>query len=242
MTALQAFVKRNAGRPSAMIVAGMVGVALFAGSASVFSATPSAIPTHLLSHDAQGAHLVQASSDRLANQFGDLKRILSVIDDIADRQINGADKMRAVTQAARRLASLTPDNGAAGHDKHLFVVADAVDSTDFDNAVDLLNKDKMDLARASLSLRRIQNALLVNDAEAIGTEMFEMEAAIDRYDTRHPGIPASADSQSPQHPIRVLAEDLRQHVEIERNRIDVEITHSRVDVVRSYGGQGLTPR
>ncbi len=231
MTALEAFAKRNATRPAAMIVAGMVGVALFAGSATGFSATPEAIPTHPLSQDAPGRHLVHAAAERLANQFDDMKRVLAVIDDIADQPINGADKMRAVTQAARQFASLTPDNGAAGHDRHLFVVTDANAAADFEGAVDLLNKDKMDLARASLSLRGVQNAMLVGDDEALGTEMIEMEAAIDRYETRHSRPAPTAASQSPQ-PISVIRDAVKQYVELERNRIDVVIPQRQIDVRR----------
>lgn len=232
MTALEAFAKRNVTRPAAMIVPGLVGVALFAGSATGFSTTPEAIPTHPLSQDAPGRHLVQATGGRLADQFDDMKRVLTVIDDIADQPIKGADKMRAVTQAARLLGSLTPDNGAAAHDKHLLVVTDASATTDFEEAVDLLNKDKMDLARASLSLRGIQNALLVGDDEALGTQMVEMEAAIDRYETRHPGPPAPAASQSPQLPIGVIKAAVKQHVELDRKRIDVVSPHLQIDVRR----------
>lgn len=232
MTALEAFAKRHASRPAVLFLAGVIGVGMFAGSATGFTSASAVIPKHPISEDSAGTDLLRAADARVADQFGDMKRVLAVVDQIADEPIRGADKMRAVTQAARHFAATTPDEGAAAHDKNLFAVAKGVTSIAFEVAVDELNQDKLELAQASLALRKIQTAMVVGDEEAVGNGMIDMETAIERYEARHAAANTGTTASNP-IPIGFVTEAVKHYVELDRAaRIEVEIQHRRIDVSR----------
>ncbi|MCS4089063.1 hypothetical protein [Rhizobium sp. BK176] len=222
MTALQAFASRNAGRPSAAVVAAMIGVGFLAAGAAGMPDQAKTIPTHSVSADEPGAHLVQAASARVADQISDMKRVILVIDAVADLPISGADKMRDVTKSFNEFARLTPDGGAKEHDKQLFAVTEAMNTIEFEAAVEDLNKDKMDLARATFGLRNVQYALLTGNEQELAENLDTIETSIARYEARHPEKEASASPDAPDA-IHVAVNNVKQNVPVERKRIFVTL-------------------
>jgi hypothetical protein len=232
MTALQAFATRNAGRPSATVIAAMIGVGVLAAGAAGMPDLPKPIPTHSVSADEPGAHLVQAASLRVADQISDMKRVVMVIDAVADLKVSGADKMRDVTKSYNEFARLSPDGGAKAHDKQLFAVTEAMNTIEFEAAVDDLNKDKMDLARATFGLRNVQYALLTGNEEELAKNLDIIETNIARYEARHPAKSAVAPALDAPTEINVAVNDVKQHVEKEFKRIYVTLDRPTISVDR----------
>jgi hypothetical protein len=232
MTALEAFATRNAGRPSAAVIAAMIAVGFLAAGAAGSPNQAKTIPTHSVSADEPGAHLVQAASARVADQFSDMKRVVLVIDAVADLPVSGADKMRDVTKSLNAFARLTPDGGAKTYDKQLFAVTEAMNTIEFEAAVDDLNKDKMDLARATYGLRGVQYALLTGNEEALAVNLDSIETSIAHYDARHPAKAVATPSTDRKDAINVAVNNVKKHVVIEPKRIDVTLDRPTTNLIR----------
>lgn len=239
MSALRDFFRRHNTPKARLVVGGLVGLELVMMAVSAPAAISALYPKvepkiHAVSADEAGQKLLRASSVRIADQFEDMKRIVDVVERVADTSMSGADKMRAVTLAARQLQAMTPDDGAKQYDGVYFTSPGDDASRRFAGIHSGLNEDKRDLANAAMRLGRIQNALMADKEDDLSEEMIELEAAISRYEARNPDKAAAmAEGGSP---IGVVVEDiirevqadrLGQHVELERTRQIVEIHRTK---------------
>lgn len=235
MTALGDFVRRHSTTKVKAFVGGMVALELVmlavSAPAAISTLYPQSQPkVHEVADTQTGKDLVSATTVRLADQFSDMKRILDVVEDVASSPMSGADKMRAVTLAARQMQALTPDGGAKSFDG-VYFTSPGEDMTErFSGVYRTLNEDKKDLANAMLRLTRIQNALLTGDEEDMSVEMIELEAAVARYEARHPEALAST-PVSTEDALSVLVERAVQEVQIDRPGQFVEIERGQVPVV-----------
>ena len=234
MTKLGDFINRHGARKVALVVGGLAAaeIAMFAmaAPAAVYALSPPPkAKVHVVALDTTGQALVKAVETRLEDQFMDLKRIVSAVDSIADSPVSGADKMRAVTLAARQLAALTPDDGAKAYDGVYFASPAAEGDSRFAGVHRTLNEDKRDLANAAMRLGRIQNALLTGDEEELASEMIELEGAVARYEARRlesPVVSVVADGD----PLSVTVEEVKSFFEMERQRQYVEIDRPKIRV------------
>ena len=107
-----------------------------------------------------------------------------------------------------------------------------MNTIEFEAAVNDLNKDKMDLARATFGLRGVQYALLTGNEEELAENLDTIETSIARYDARHQAEATVAPSIDAPDAINVAMNNVKKNVVIEPKRILVTLDRPTIDVMR----------